>query len=267
MKISNYCASLALLAASATTLVSCGPSAKTFQGTDFTVSAPSSLEVAGTGWSKRHAVSSTLDLEDPERGDVYNIEVIYAELNPAYLLEDYYGEEPEEVKDGMYVTCPDSGNIYAFNEDGYTFVVMIPGESTITIDDFTDWTVSHDAEDAARRCDHNPEGDRPFLYETYGTFSPNIDYAITDDNITMRRFEYNPETNNVDVTILLRSKSRDGYMTHKDSNDEYVVSRVKDFAASTGLYYTYCRSKGADLEITIVSADGETLPVITAELK
>lgn len=257
---------MTLLAVSATALVSCGPSVKTYEGKDFTVCAPSSLEVSGTGWSKRHAVSSTLDLEDKSSGDVFNIEVIYADLNPAYLLEDCYGEEPEKVSDGLYVVCPGFGNVYAFNEDGCTVTVMVPGDAAISIDDFTDWNINHDAGDAARRCDHRPEGDSSFLYETHAAFSSKIDYAITDDHISMRKFKYNPETNKVDVTIWLRNKSYDGYMAHKDNNDEYIVSRVKDFAASTGLYNTYCRSKGAEIEITIEPTSGPVLPVVTAKL-
>lgn len=248
--------------------VSCGPTVKTFEGRDFTVDGPASLEVSSQDVSKRGAVSSSISLEDKKTGDVYNIEVFYAEMNPSYLLEDYYGEEPDSLGDGVYVSYMDWGDAYAFCKDSCTISVMLPGEGTLKFEDFTNWAVNHDKAAVAKRCGltSGGVGDAAFLYETYGTFSPNIDYALTDDNISMRRFDYNPETNTVYVTIWLRRMTRDGYLNNEEANNDYLVSRVRDFAKSTGLYYTYCRSKNAGLEISVEPLDGTEVIEIKTQL-
>lgn len=259
--------SFATVIASALLIVSCGPSVKTFEGKDFTFTAPSSLEVSGKSSSRRGAVHSTMDLTDPKSDVTYNVEVVYAMLNPQYVLEDGYGLDIESAGvDGMYVACNDFGNVYAFNQDSCTVILTIPGEGELTVNDFTGWSVNHSNEAAAARCDHHPENDRPFLYEAYGAFSPNIDYAITDDYISMRKFVYNPDTNEVDITIYLRDMTRDSYMAHKENNDAYISSRVKGFAESTGYYHTYCRTKEAPLKISVYDTFGVELPVITVDL-
>jgi len=247
-------------------VVSCGPSEEVYEGKDFVVTAPAGLEISNKSESKRGAMYSTLDLYDEKADVTYGVEVIYAMLNPQYLLEDYYGCEIESTGDGVYVAMADFGNVYSFNSDSCTIALTIPAEGELTFDDFKAWKVNHNNDIAAARCDHHPENDRPFLYEAYGIFSANIDYAITDDNISMESFKYKPEKNTIDVTVMLRNKTRDGYLAHRDENDEFILSRVKAFAEGIGLYYTYCRTKGADLKISVFDTFGEPLPVITAAL-
>ena len=265
----NFASKLFLPAAFAVSVMSftsCGPSTQTINGFDYSFTAPGRVQVSNEEISPRRAVNSCLYLVDDNGDGVAQVEVIYANLNPQYVLEDYYGTEAEPGETaGTFVSCTEGGNVYAFNQDSCTVVLSLYDE-TLTPADFTDWKINHDYDFAASKCDHDPKNDRPFLYETYGKFSPNIDYALTDDYITMNRFQYDPEKNIVDVVILLRNKSKDGYMAHQETNDEYIASRVMAFASGTGLYGTYCRSKEAPVVIRVYDTWGEELPSITRTL-
>lgn len=248
--------------------VSCGPSVRTFEGMDFSLTAPANLEFDGMTKSKRGAVSSEISLVDRKNELEYSVKVFYAMLNPQYVLEDSYVGDIEVFRPGVYVAYTDYDTYYAFNQDSCTVVLSVPGDSELTFDSFTDWRIDHDYDLAAHYTDKHPENDRPFLYEAYAVFSPGIDYALTDDYITMREFRYNYDTNKIDVTILARddTMSYENYMANKNAYDKYIAAKVKDFAVGTGIYYTYCRSKGAVIDITVRACYGEYLPVITVDL-
>lgn len=267
MKIANQLLAPAVVIASALWLTSCGPSTKTIECYDFSFTAPGVIEMSNQEMSERHAVNTCAYFTDDKGEDIASVEVIYANLNPRIVLEDYYGEAEPAETEGMYVSSDDFGTMYAFNQDSCTVVLLLLHNCQLTVNDFTDWKINHDYEAAARKCDHVATNDRPFLYETYGRFSSNIDFAITDDNIVMRQFRYDPGENILDVVVLLRSMGKDEYMANRESNEEYIASRVMSFADETGLYRTYCRSKEAPVEIRVSDVWGGALPVITCELK